>query len=147
MACRVIYKLRKFDHVTDHQKALHWLKIRMGITYKIAMLVCKCKHNIGPKYLQELLISRQHMRALRSFNTDYMNPSICRNTEVINLSFSSAGPRIWNSLLTQIKNCIQSRILEESTQNTSLQITIWLHMISITFATSITTFMANIFEI
>ena len=52
MACRVIYKFRKFDYITDHLKALHWLKIGEGILYKIAMLVDKCKHNITPKYLQ-----------------------------------------------------------------------------------------------
>ena len=67
------------------------------------MLVYKCKHNVTAAYLQELLLSRQHTEALRSFNTDYMDPSSCSNTLVKNSSFSSAGPRTWNSLPAQIK--------------------------------------------
>ena len=46
-----------------------------SIAHKIAMLVY-----IAPKYLQELLPSRQHIRTLRSIQKDYMDPSFCRNT-------------------------------------------------------------------
>ena len=98
MTCRVIYKMRKFNHVRDHHKALHWLKIRDRMTYKIAMLGYKCKHNITPEYLQELLPSRQHTKAFISFKMDFMGPSFCQNTLVKNLSFSSTDPRTWNSL-------------------------------------------------
>ena len=86
MACRVTYKVTKFNHVTDHLKALHWLKIRERITYKIAILLYKYKYNIAPKCLEELSPSKQHMRPLRSFNTDYIVPSVCRNTLVKNSS-------------------------------------------------------------
>ena len=103
MACTVIYKLRKFDHVIDHLKALHWLKIRKRIIWKIAMLVDKCKCNIAYKYLQELLPFGQHTRALRSFNTDYIDPLFCRNTLVKNSSNLSECPITWNSLQAQIK--------------------------------------------
>ena len=66
MACRIILKLRKFNYVSDQLKALHWLKICERIAYKISMLVFKCKCNLAPKYLQDLLPKRQHTRSLRS---------------------------------------------------------------------------------
>ena len=33
MACRIIFKLRKYDHVSDHLSQLHWLKVRQHIIY------------------------------------------------------------------------------------------------------------------
>ena len=44
MACRVVYNLKKFDHITTHIKQLHWLKIPERIVFKIAVLVYKCKN-------------------------------------------------------------------------------------------------------
>ena len=97
MACRIILKLRKFDHVSDHLKALHWLKIHERIAYKISMLVFKCKCNLAPKYLQDLLPKRQHTRSLRISVYGYKDPCFCKNTLVKNSSFSSVGPRTWDS--------------------------------------------------
>ena len=65
MACRIILKLRKFKHISVHLKALHWLEICRSIAYKISMLVFKCKCNLTPKYLQDLLPKCQHTRSLR----------------------------------------------------------------------------------
>ena len=41
MACRVVYNLRKYDHVTANMRNLHWLKICECITYKLASLMFK----------------------------------------------------------------------------------------------------------
>ena len=98
MACRVIFKLRKHDHITQHLKLLHWLKIRERITYKIALLIHKCKNNQAPVYLQELLPSRQQERLLRSSRTEYLISDFCKNTHTLKSSFSAAGPKIWNQL-------------------------------------------------
>ena len=98
MACRVIFHLRKYDHIMQHLKALHWLKIRERIAYKIALLIHKCKNNQAQVYLQELLPSKHHERPLRSSMSEYLNSDFCRNTHTLRSSFSAAGPKIWNSL-------------------------------------------------
>ena len=98
MACRVIFQLRKHDHIMQHLKLLHWLKIRERIAYKIAYLIHNCKNNQAPVYLQELLPSKHHERPLRSSTTKYLNSDFCKNTHTLRSSFSAAGPRIWNSL-------------------------------------------------
>ena len=98
MAFKVIFLLRKHDHIMQHLKLLHWLKIRERIAYNIAFLIHKCKNNQAPVYLQELLPSKHHERPLRSSMTEYLNSDFCKHTHTLRLSFSAAGPRIWNSL-------------------------------------------------
>ena len=73
IACRVIFQLRKHDHITHHLKSLHWLKIIEKIAYKIASIIYRCKSNQTPVYLQELLPSKHHERPLRSSRTEYIN--------------------------------------------------------------------------
>ena len=34
MACRIIFKLRTYDHVSDHLGQLHWLKVRIVSSIK-----------------------------------------------------------------------------------------------------------------
>ena len=105
MACRVIFQLRRYDHITHHLKSLHWLKIRERIAYKIAFLIHRCKNNQAPAYLQKLLPSKHHERPLRLSMTEYLN--FCKNTHTLRSSFSAAGLRIWNSLPldTKIEKC------------------------------------------
>ena len=81
MACRVIFQLRKHDHITQYLKLLYWLKIRERITYKIALLIHKCKNNQAPVYLQELLPFKQHERLLRSSRMEYLTSDFCKNTQ------------------------------------------------------------------
>ena len=55
MGCPVIQKLRKYDHISAGMLGLHWLKIREGIIFKIALLVYKCRTGLALKYLSYLL--------------------------------------------------------------------------------------------
>ena len=64
-AARLIYGLRKNDHITEALKELHWLPIRFRIDYKIALITYKVLHGDGPAYLRELLVTTQHQRSLR----------------------------------------------------------------------------------
>ena len=68
MACRVIFWLRKHDHITNHLKSLHWWKIRERIAYKIASIIHECKNN------QE--------RLPRSSRTEYINSKTSVKTHI-----------------------------------------------------------------
>ena len=92
MACRVIFQLRKHDHIMHHLKLLHWLKIRERIAYKTAFLIYRCKNNQAPVYCQELLPSKHHERPLRLSMTEYLNSDFCKKTHTLRSSFSAAGP-------------------------------------------------------
>ena len=57
MCARIIYRARKYNHITPLLMELHWLKIEEQIEYKVAVLVYKCVTKTAPTYLQELVIS------------------------------------------------------------------------------------------
>ena len=57
MCARIIYRARKYDHITPLLMELHWLKIEEQIEYKVAVFVYKCVTKTAPTYLQELVIS------------------------------------------------------------------------------------------
>ena len=85
---------------------LHWLKIPERIVYKLCLLVYKCCNNLAPKYLTELLpsrTSRRSLRSLRSSRSVNITEAYFKNSQCHSSSFSSAGPRAWNSLPTRVK--------------------------------------------
>ena len=65
-AARIITNLRKYYHITDAMKKLHWLQIDSRIQYKVLVLVHACVHNIAPPYLSSLLTSYVPSREKRS---------------------------------------------------------------------------------
>ena len=78
MACRVVRELRKFDHISDHLKSLHQLKIRERIAYKVAMLVFKCKVGTASGYPIDLInISNPNKCILRSSMSNDLVPVFC----------------------------------------------------------------------
>ena len=78
-------------------KELHWLKVPERITYKIALLMCKCVKGPTPEYLIDIVIT-PHRRKLRS-TTELKSLVInSRTTQVHKCLFASMGPRIWNGL-------------------------------------------------
>ena len=106
MTCRIIFKLRKYDHVSDHLSQLHWLKVRQCIICKTLMLVFKCKHNLAPPYQHDLL-NYTHNYYFRS--TDQIKlPTTKFNTALMmKSSFKSIGQHMLNDLPTEIR-CIDN---------------------------------------
>ena len=92
---RLIFGLRRFDHVTPIFQELHWLPIRARIIFKIICFVFKCLHSMAPVYLQSLL----HIS-----NADDLTLSVPRrNTSFGDRAFSTCGPALWNFLPSNIK--------------------------------------------
>ena len=104
MGCQVICNIRKHDHVSPAIKHLHWLKIPERITYKLCLLVYKCQNNLALKYLSDLLPSNPSSKDLGSSQSDNIYVPCFKKSQCKHSSFSSAGPRAWNSLHTVIKN-------------------------------------------
>ena len=98
MACRVVCNLRKHDHVSASMYSLHWLKVRECITYKIAYLVHCCKMRLAPQYFIDVLPTVTHNHSLRSLISGNIPSAKCWTSLVSEGSFSSVGPKIWNSL-------------------------------------------------
>ena len=103
MGCRVIFKAGKYAHVTPLFMELHWLSVPDRITYKILVLLFKCIHGLAPKYLSDLVVSA-HNRELRSSTHNKLPVSRYRTSQTYTSSFSSMGPRLWNSLPQWIRD-------------------------------------------
>jgi len=57
-AARLIYRRRKFDHVSPLLKELHWLRVPERITFRLAVLAYRCQHNMAPCDLTALQLHR-----------------------------------------------------------------------------------------
>ena len=90
--------LGKYDHVSSEMKRFHWLKIREHITYKIAILVFKCRHGNATGYLQDLIKTRQNCRRLQPSSMTSIVSRFCKNELPKSSSFALIGPHIWNNL-------------------------------------------------
>ena len=104
LSCWFICNLSKYDHVTDHMKELHWLRIRERITYKVARLAFHCYTDMAPAYLREILPSSHGRTSLRSGSNNTMPVMRSKLSTVHSSSFSSMAPRIWNRLPSEIRS-------------------------------------------
>ena len=102
MACRVVTKLHKFDHINENMMTLHWLKIHERIMFKILLLVYKCRCGLAPKYLQDLPRPNKTRTLCPSYTT-VMVPEFFKKEQPKSSSFSAVGPHIWSTLPIQVK--------------------------------------------
>ena len=99
-AARLIYRLRRFDHVTDALVSLHWLRVQERVVYKIAVLTFKVLHGIAPAYLGPIVrvTDLPGRQSLRSASTNRLVVPPFKLSTFGTRAFPVAGPRVWNSL-------------------------------------------------
>jgi hypothetical protein len=103
-AARLIYGLRRCDHVTDALLTLHWFKVPERIQFKLAVLVHRVLHGNDPSYLGPLLrvADMPGRRAVRSASTSQLFVPSVRLSTVGPHAFAVAGLQIWYSLPADI---------------------------------------------
>ena len=75
-AARLIFNVRKFDHVTPLRRELYLFPIRQRIGFKLSSIMYKCQHNLAPEYLttccnpMAAIAGRQHLRSAASFKVN-----------------------------------------------------------------------------
>ena len=104
MAARLVMKADKRDSATDILRHLHWLPVEARISYKICLLTFHAVNAHGPTYLQELVQFASSGRVLRSSKQQCMLvvPK-SRSVSFGDRSFTSAAPRLWNSLPEELR--------------------------------------------
>ena len=65
-AVRLIFNLRRCDHITDELISLHWLCVPEWIIFKVATLTYRALHGSAPHHLTW----RRHSHALPTFRTN-----------------------------------------------------------------------------
>ena len=111
MAKKITSKVKYFSYKvissTRCLKQLHWLPIHLRIEHKVLTLVFKALKGTAPKYLKDMLKLSKSVRLLRS-NNMYMKLDIPRvkRESFANRSFSVMGPRLWNDIPNDLKQCV-----------------------------------------
>ena len=94
-AAKLVMGKYKYDHLDDDLNKLHWLPIKKRIIFKIALLAYKSVNGLAPSYLQDLFQYCLHGHSPKLI----VPPS---NLRAGRRSFSTAGPRIFNTLPSYI---------------------------------------------
>jgi hypothetical protein len=99
-SARLIYGLRRFDHVSNALMSLHWLRIPERIQFKPAVLVHRVLHGNAPEYLGPFtrLSDVPSRSSLRSASSNHLLIPPVRRSTVGARAFTVSGPALWNSL-------------------------------------------------
>jgi len=99
-AARLIFGLKRSDHLTDALICLHWLRVPERIQFKLAVLTFRALHGSAPPYLQLFspLSSSSERRGLRSADSRRLAVPRTQLSTIGDRAFPVAGAKIWNCL-------------------------------------------------
>jgi len=72
VAARLIFRIRRSEHISPALISLHWLRVPERISFKLAVLTYRSIHGAAPRYLQSSftrvadMTSRQRLRSSSS---------------------------------------------------------------------------------
>lgn len=101
---RLIYGLRRYDHVTDALLTLHWLRMKERVQFKLAVLTFRVLHGVAPVYLGPFrrAADQPGRSSLRSASSHHLIVPRCKLTTVGARAFIVAAPSVWNSLPAEV---------------------------------------------
>ena len=107
LAARAVLGTKAHESSTRCLKQLHWLPINLRFEHKVLTLDFKALKGTAPQYLKDMLKLSKNVRLLRS-NNMYMKLDIpkVKRESFANRSFSVMGPRLWNDIPNEIKQCV-----------------------------------------
>ena len=73
---RLVFRLRRYDHVTDALATLHWLHLPQRVDFMVAVMVFRVLQGLAPPYLNQLarvadLPSRCRLRSASSHQLSF----------------------------------------------------------------------------
>jgi hypothetical protein len=103
-AARLVFHLRRHDHITDALICLHWLRVPERICFKMAVFTYRLLHGSAPSYLAHFrsVSDVPGRRGLRSADTARLLVPRARYVTFGSRSFPVAGAEIWNALPTDV---------------------------------------------
>ena len=103
-AARILTNTARHSHITPVLKSLHWLPIRIRISFKLLCFAFKALYSPNsPEYLKKLLSPYDPPRPLRSSGAKLLNvPRI--NNSYGQRAFSVAASKLWNDIPAHIRS-------------------------------------------
>ena len=106
-AARIIFGLRRREHITPYLHTLHWLPVRQRINFKLLVLIYQSVHHEAPVYLcNDICLHSStvtNTRMLRSAMDTTRLHIPKTSTTIGDQAFYVAGPRTWNTLPISIR--------------------------------------------
>ena len=103
-AARLIFKMKKYDHVMPLYKSLHWLPVTKRIQFKVLLLTYKTVNNLNPVYLSNALTLLNSLPSLRSHDDNtLLHIAISNSASMGDRSFTVFASKAWNKLPRYIR--------------------------------------------
>ena len=114
-AARLVFTVRKYDHITPLLRDLHWLRTPQRIEYRLTDLAYRCQHGLAPSNLSTQLhrvSDVESRRRLRFASTTALVLPRTHHQTIGDRAFPAAASRVRNSLYspavttsTSLKSC------------------------------------------
>ena len=113
IAARLITRISHRSHITPVLKDLHWLPIQYRSLFKIFVITYKALQGQSPLYIRNLLQVYKPTRNDHRTMTALVVPKSCI-VMFSDRSFSTAAPRLWNTLTEGIRDSGSLAIFNKS---------------------------------
>jgi exonuclease III len=111
---RLVSGAARSDRITPILKQLHWLPVKMRITFKILLVTYKAQHGLAPTYISELLAPFAPAKTgLRSSSEKKLIEPRTRLATYGDRAFEAAAPRLWNKLPVSIRNSANVNVFKK----------------------------------
>ena len=100
-AARLIFRIRRSEHITPALISLHWLRVPERISFKLAVMTYRSIHGTSLSYLQSCFTRVSDItsrRRLRSSISHRLEVPPVRLSIVGKRSFPISGSSVWNDL-------------------------------------------------
>jgi hypothetical protein len=124
-AARAVTRTRKYDHISEKMRDLHWLPIEKRIKFKINLITWKALNGLAPNYIVELLKEPNEDIGLRSLDHEPLYEPKTNKTSMGDRAYSKVAPQYWNELplslrlisienINSFKRGLKTRLFTES---------------------------------
>ena len=103
-AARIIYNVRKYDHISSTLRNLRWLPVKTNLYYRDAILTFKCMAGQAPEYLTSEFVTRGSVSRRLTRNFHQLNIPFFKTTTG-QRTFYYRSVSIWNKLDSRLKQC------------------------------------------
>ena len=121
-AARLIFRLRRSDHITDVLINLHWLLVPKRILFKVAVQTYQGLHGDVPQYLRQFTLVADiptRQRLWSSTSDDLCVPAVRLPTATVGRRAVSVAC-VWNALPADVTSALFLLTSENVTSSNSL---------------------------